>query len=57
MTFTGNYTLNPMPHQLYPVSTYITNKLMGYVGKSLGAEITGMLQKRSIVFHDTVLLF
>ena len=39
-----------MPHQLYPVSTYITNKLMGYVGKSLGAEITGMLQKRSIVF-------
>ena len=50
MTFTGNYTLNPMPHQLYPVSTYITNKLMGYVGKSLGAEITGMLQKRSIVF-------
>ena len=28
-----------------PVSTYITNKLMGYVGKPLGAEISGIVVK------------
>ena len=28
-----------------PVSTYITNKMMGYVGKPLGAEIAGIVTK------------
>ena len=28
-----------------PISTYITNKLMGYVGKPLGAEIAGIVTK------------
>ena len=28
-----------------PVSTYITNKMMGYVGKPLGTEIAGIVTK------------
>lgn len=28
-----------------PISTYITNKMMGYVGKPLGAEIAGIVVK------------
>lgn len=28
-----------------PISTYITNKMMGYVGKPLGAEIAGVVVK------------
>ncbi|WP_455720582.1 NAD(P)-dependent alcohol dehydrogenase [Agathobacter sp.] len=32
-------------HGKIPVSTYITNKMMGYVGKPLGAEIAGIVTK------------
>lgn len=28
-----------------PISTYITNKMMGYIGKPLGAEISGIVVK------------
>ena len=41
----GDYQRFQTKNGKIPVSTYITNKLMGYVGKPLGAEIAGVVTK------------
>lgn len=41
----GDYQRFQTKNDKIPVSTYITNKLMGYVGKPLGAEIAGIVTK------------
>ena len=41
----GDYQRFQMKNGKIPVSTQITNKLMGYVGKPLGAEIAGVVIK------------
>ena len=38
----GDYQRFQTKNGKIPISTRITNKLMGYVGKPLGAEIAGM---------------
>ena len=39
----GDYQRFQTKNGKIPVSTYITNKMMGYVGKPLGAEISGIV--------------
>ena len=41
----GDYQRFQTKNGKIPVSTYITNKMMGYVGKPLGAEIAGVVVK------------
>ena len=41
----GDYQRFQTKNGKIPVSTHITNKLMGYVGKPLGAEIAGIVTK------------
>lgn len=41
----ADYQRFQMKNGKIPVSTYITNKMMGYVGKPLGAEIAGIVVK------------
>ena len=41
----GDYQRFQTKNGKIPVSTHITNKLMGYVGKPLGAEISGIVTK------------
>lgn len=41
----GDYQRFQTKNGKIPVSTYITNKIMGYVGKPLGAEIAGIVTK------------
>ena len=41
----GDYQRFQTKNGKIPISTYITNKLMGYVGKPLGAEISGIVTK------------
>ena len=41
----GDYQRFETKNEKIPLSTYITNKLMGYVGKPLGAEISGIVIK------------
>ena len=41
----GDYQRFQTKNGKIPVSTYITNKMMGYVGKPLGAEIAGIVTK------------
>ena len=40
-----------------PISTYITNKMMGYIGKPLGAEIAGIVTKTGKNVTHTVSSF
>ena len=39
----GDYQRFETKNGKIPISTYITNKMMGYVGKPLGAEIAGIV--------------
>ena len=41
----GDYQRFQTKNGKIPISTYITNKMMGYVGKPLGAEIAGIVVK------------
>ena len=41
----GDYQRFQTKNGKIPISTYITNKMMGYVGKPLGAEIAGIVTK------------
>lgn len=41
----GDYQRFQTKNGKIPISTYITNKMMGYVGKPLGAEIAGVVVK------------
>ena len=41
----GDYQRFQTKNGKIPISTHITNKLMGYVGKPLGAEISGVVTK------------
>lgn len=41
----GDYQRFQTKNRKIPVSTYVTNKMMGYVGKPLGAEIAGIVVK------------
>lgn len=41
----GDYQRFQTKNRKIPISTYITNKMMGYVGKPLGAEIAGVVVK------------
>ena len=41
----GDYQRFQTKNGKIPVSTYITNKFMGYIGKPLGAEIAGIVTK------------
>ena len=41
----GDYQRFQTKNGKIPISTYITNKMMGYIGKPLGAEIAGIVTK------------
>ena len=42
----GDYQRFQTKNGKIPISTYITNKMMGYIGKPLGAEIAGIVTKK-----------